>query len=89
MPKLDTYPVSVRVSSETRMRLEALAKATERSRSWHIERAIAEYLDVQSWQVGHIAAGVEALDEGRTIAHEAVRDWLAGWGSDDEPAPPE
>ena len=89
MPKPDTHPISVRISTETRERLEALAKATERSRSWHIERALAAYLDVQSWQVAHIEAGIAALDEGRTVPHDAVRDWLASWGRDDEFDPPE
>lgn len=88
MPKLDTHPISVRVSAETRERLEALAKATERSRSWHVEKALAEYLDIQSWQVAHIEAGIAALDKGRTVAHEAVRNWLTTWGGEDERDPP-
>lgn len=88
MRNTDTHPISVRVSTETRERLEALARATERSRSWHIEKALAEYLDVQAWQVAHIEAGMTALDEGRTVAHDEVRDWLSSWGSDDEHDPP-
>jgi predicted transcriptional regulator len=58
MPK----PSSIRLSDELSERVDRLAAALERPRSWVIERAIAAYLDDQEWQVARIR---EALDDVR------------------------
>lgn len=56
------------------MRVNKLAAALERPRTWVIERAMAAYLDDQEWQVARIR---EALDDvrggtARLIPHEQV-----------------
>lgn len=58
MPK----PSSIRLPDELLNRVDTLAVALERPRSWVIERAIAAYLDDQEWQVARIR---EALDDVR------------------------
>ncbi len=86
--KSTTQAVSFRADSKTLERLEHLAAATDRSRSWHIEQALDAYLEVQAWQVERIERGIAALDAGDTVPHEAVRDWLLNWGGDSEGEPP-
>jgi predicted transcriptional regulator len=81
--------ISFRLAADKLERLERLAAATERPRSWHIEQALDSYLDVQAWQIEHIENGMASLREGRTVPHEKVREWLSSWGTDDEREPPE
>jgi predicted transcriptional regulator len=70
MPKV----TSIRLSDELISRLDQLADALDRPRSWLIEQAVARYLDEEAWQV---AAITEALDEyrrgeARLTPHEQV-----------------
>lgn len=88
MPK-STQAISFRLDARKLAKLEQLADATDRPRSWHIEQALDSYLETQSWQLAHIDAGIESLNAGDTVDHERVRDWLLTWGADKEDAPPE
>ncbi len=83
-----TRAISFRIKTETIRRLERLAEATDRPRSWHLEAALDAYLENQAWQIAHIEEGVADADAGRTLPHERIREWLQTWGSDDEPEPP-
>ncbi len=56
-------PTSVRLSDELTERLDRLAAAVDRPRSWLIEQAVSRYLDEEAWQVAAIA---EALAEYRS-----------------------
>jgi predicted transcriptional regulator len=65
---------SIRLSDETMAKLDKLAAAMERPRSWIIEQAIKEYIADNAWQVEQIR---EALDDYRAgtaklIPHEEV-----------------
>jgi predicted transcriptional regulator len=79
---------TVRVDAAAKKRLERLAKNTGRSRSFLAAEAINEYLDVNEWQVAGIKQAVASLDRGEGVPHEAVRDWIASWGSDREQPTP-
>ena len=46
--------VTIRVSPETKRRLEALAKATDRTPSWLAEAALEYWLDDREWQIQRI-----------------------------------
>ncbi len=83
-----TVPLSLRISERKAHDIEALAKATDRSKSWLLEQALDAYLDTQSWQVARIEQGLAELDSGEGRPHEAVAEWLSGWGSDREGKPP-
>ena len=86
--KLDSQAISFRIDRDKVTRLERLAAATDRSRSWHLEQALDAYLETQAWQVGHIEQGLADAEAGRVVPHERVRDWLKTWGRDDEGEPP-
>ena len=81
--------LSFRVSAEKTRAIDKLAKATDRPRSWHLERALDAYLEVQSWQVERVHQGLKELKEGDAVPHEDVADWLSRWGSADEGDAPE
>ena len=76
--------ISVRVSDELRDRLDSLASATQRPRSFLAQEAIAEYLDRHAWQVAAIDEAVASADSGRVVGHDAVAEWLESWGSEAE-----
>jgi RHH-type transcriptional regulator, rel operon repressor / antitoxin RelB len=72
--------LSIRLNPRTKAKLEALAKASRRSRSFLAAEAIESYIASESWQLAEIDAGVSDLDANRTINHEEVRSWLKSWG---------
>ena len=79
---------TVRVDTGVKKRLERLAKSTGRSRSFLAAEAISEYLEINEWQVAGIKRAMASLDRGDGISHDAVKDWVASWGSASEkPAP--
>ena len=89
MRKTQSPAISFRIADDKLQKLEELAAATDRSRSWHIEQAIDTYLDVQARQLEHIEKGIAAIRQGRTVAHYEVREWLLSWGREDEREPPQ
>ncbi len=67
-------PSSIRLSDDLLRRVDQLAAAVERPRSWVIERAIAAYLDDQEWQVAKVREAVEDLRAGTAtlVPHQQV-----------------
>ncbi len=61
---METAVLTLRVPAELRDRLEALAKATQRSKAYHSVEAIREYLEHQSWQIEEIQQGLKEADAG-------------------------
>lgn len=72
--------LSVRIDSETKKRLEALAKRARRSKSFLAAEAITAFVEAESWQLDEIQAGLEELDRGRGVPHKDVANWLRTWG---------
>jgi predicted transcriptional regulator len=79
---------TIRVDEADKVRLEALARSTGRSRSFLAAEAIAEYLAVNEWQIARIQSAIEALDRGERVEHDAVRKWVESWGTENELEPP-
>jgi predicted transcriptional regulator len=84
----ETTSLSFRVPKDKADKLEELADAMDRPRSWLLRQALDAYLDVQAWQVAHIEEGRREFREGKGIPHEKVVAWLETWGTDDETEPP-
>jgi len=59
-----TAPMTIRLPVELKDRLDKLAEATERSRSWLTQDAVRTYLELQDWQVSEIEGGVREADAG-------------------------
>lgn len=59
-----TAILTLRLPEETKAKLDRLAQATQRSKSWLAEEAIARYLDLEAWQVGEIEQAIEEADRG-------------------------
>lgn len=81
--------LTLRLRPDLAASLDELAGTTQRSRAELAEEALAQYLDVQGWQVEGIRAALaEAEGGGPGIAHDRVATWLESWGTEDEIAPP-
>jgi len=79
---------TVRVPADLKRRLDELAKASDRSRSWLATDALRHYVEDQQWQLAEIEAGLRDADAGRVVSHEKVERWLKSWGSKKKLRPP-
>jgi predicted transcriptional regulator len=77
--------MTVRISPEIGEKLDALARDMKRSKSFLAGEAITAYVEHNAWQVARIK---EALADARSgtpgVPHEAVREWVESWGTDNE-----
>jgi len=74
--------VTTRIDEETQNRLDQLAKATDRSRSWLVADAIRRYVEEEGWQVAAIEEGVRQADAGDFATEDEVKAAFAEWGVD-------
>ena len=72
--------VTARIDEETQGRLDHLAKATDRSRSWLVADAVRRYVEEESWQVAAIEEGVRQADAGNFATEDEVKAAFARWG---------
>ena len=85
---MSSTTITIRLPVAVRRRLDRLARATARSRSYLAADAIADYVKTQEWQLQRIREGVADLRAGRVIPHEEVEKWLDSWGTEHELPPP-
>ena len=64
--------ITVRVSTELRDRLEAIAKETRRSKSFLSNEAIERFVENEEEIIAGIKEAMKEMDEGKWIAHEDV-----------------
>ncbi len=81
--------VSVRLPDDMREEIDALAKATRRSRSFVVKEAVAAYVETHRAYLAAIEEGIREAEKGVFVSGEAVEKWLASWGSDNELPMPE
>ena len=81
-------PVSVRLQPALNDQVAAIAASMDRPKSWVIEQAVKDYVALETWRLAAIDEGLRAADEGRTVAHDAVADWVRSWDGPNELAPP-
>lgn len=68
-----TEPVTFRLDSATRKRLDRLAKATERSRAALAAEAVRQFVELNEWQIGAINEGLREADGGQFIDHARLK----------------
>lgn len=67
-----TANFSIRLSEETRSKIDTLAQAVGRPRNYLITEAIERYIEEESWQIGEIQAGIAEDDAGLGVPHDEV-----------------
>ena len=65
--------LSFRADEETILELDQLARATERDRQFHLQRALAHYLAAETRHLKAVAEGAADADAGNLIDIESVK----------------
>lgn len=65
--------LSFRVEDALVEKLDQLALATDRDRQYHLKRALARYIETESWHVRAIAEGIADADAGNLTDLETVK----------------
>lgn len=65
-------PTSIRLDEELAGQLDTLAALTERSKTWHIERALRDYLSHEMEFLAAVEEGIRAAEAGDLVDHETV-----------------
>jgi predicted transcriptional regulator len=76
---MDKQTVSFRLDSDKVSALDALARATDRDRTYLLNEAVSAYLEVQRWQTAHIKKSVKQADTGQFMDHREVKKMAAKW----------
>ena len=64
--------VSFKIAAGTKKRIEQLALATRRTKTFVIEEAINHYLALNEWQISTIQEGLDDLEKGNVISQEEM-----------------
>jgi len=75
----DTDVLTLRLNSKLTKKLDNLAKATERSRSFLVAEAVREYVALNEWQIEEIKQGLREADAGDFETDEEMEQAIAKW----------
>ncbi len=78
MPQSST--MTIRLEEELKQRLDRLAAATHRSRSYLAAQAVREYIELNEWQLNEIQNAVAEADAGDFASDEDVNSTFSKWG---------
>lgn len=84
---MSTNLISSRISKSLAGKLEELASASDRPKSYHVEQALWDYVDVALWQVREIQEGLKQLEQGKGVPHDKVMSDFRGWVARRKKAP--
>ena len=76
---MEKQTVSFRIDSTKLDALDSLAEILERDRTYLLNEAVRNYLDVQQWQLEQINKGIKAADAGNVVTQAEVRKMAAQW----------
>lgn len=71
--------MSLRLDDEVKERLEKLADATQRSKSFLAAEAIRAYVETNEWQIGEIRKAVKEANAGDFASEADVRAVAKKW----------
>jgi predicted transcriptional regulator len=72
--------ISFRAAATTIRKLDELADAEDRPRSYLINEAIANYIELRSYQDDLVKQGIDDIKRGRVVSHENVVRFLKKTG---------
>ncbi len=71
--------MTIRLDDSIKSRLEDLAQATHRSKSFLAAEAIQKYIDINEWQVQEIQEAIEEADRGDFATEKEVTNVFDKW----------
>ncbi len=86
---MSTVPLSLRIESEIKEKIEQEAKSLDRSTSYVVVQAINDYLKNRNVKRQAIEDAINEADKGIFISEKAMDKWVDSWGTNNELSPPE
>jgi len=71
--------MTIRVDRKTKSRLEKLAKAMERTKSYVAAEAIRSYIELNEWQISEIKSALKEADAGDFASEKEVQTVMKKW----------
>lgn len=71
--------MTIRLEPELKQRLDQLAEATHRSKSFLATQALRDYVELNEWQIQEIKEAIKEADDGDSATDEAVGKTLGKW----------
>lgn len=68
--------ISFRMDEARKPALDALARSQQRDRSFLINEALDNYLEVQAWQIDHISRGLSEADRDEFVSSDDMAETL-------------
>ena len=75
----ETDILTLRLDSKLKRKLDKLAKATERSRSFLVAEAIRDFVALNEWQIAEIKKGLREADAGDFASDKEMERTIAKW----------
>jgi predicted transcriptional regulator len=69
--------LTIRIDSEMREALDAIASYQDRDRTYVVKEALRAYLEVYQWQVAHIRQGLAEADAGKFASDADMKKLIA------------
>jgi RHH-type rel operon transcriptional repressor/antitoxin RelB len=76
--------MTIRLDADLKTRLDKLADATHRSKSYLAAEAVREYIELNEWQLEEIQAAVTEADAGDFASEESVNAVFGKWGVNED-----
>jgi predicted transcriptional regulator len=71
--------ITIRLDPELKDRLDSLAVATQRSKSFLASEAIRDFVELNEWQVSEIQAAIKEGDDGDFASESEVNSTFSKW----------
>ena len=72
--------MTIRLEPDLKSRLDQLAEATHRSKSFLAAEAIREFVELNEWQIQEIKTAIKEADESDFASDEEVNTVFSKWG---------
>ena len=72
--------MTIRLTPELKSRLDQLAEATHRSKSFLAAEAIREFIELNEWQIQEINEAIKEADAGDFSSNDEVKTVFTRWG---------
>ncbi|MGM0614614.1 CopG family ribbon-helix-helix protein [Halomonas sp. CH40] len=72
--------MTIRLEVDLKQRLEQLAEATHRSKSFLAAEALRDFIELNEWQIQEIEGAIKEADNGDFASDQDVNKTFAKWG---------
>ena len=71
--------MTIRLEPELKQRLDQLAEATQRSKSFLAAEALRDFIEINEWQIQEITDAIKEADNGDFASDTEVNKVMAKW----------